>query len=209
MKGTAGALNALIRSIISKTHLLHYGSEFLPFVEMLPSRYDQDAAWALKADATADESDDSYSYLEGEEDEIEAPPPPPPSEGTTAAPSSQEQTQPPSMLRERKSSLPLTKSILTSLSNNPIDLSPKQHLKDLLKLANDVLNVDSEEFAQEVTRQWAKQFLKIKPRDWLHYVFLIAGKSAKNRPDLPTPNPIAAFNDAAEHLGQWYVLMPR
>ncbi|KAJ3530908.1 hypothetical protein NMY22_g8378 [Coprinellus aureogranulatus] len=209
VKGTAGALNALIRSIISKTHLLHYGSEFLPFLEMLPSRYDQDAAWALKADISADESDDSYSLLEGEEDDIEPPQPQPPSDTPVAiVPSSREPAQPPSALRERKSSLPLPKAILSShstQSNQAVDLSPKQHLKDLQKLANDVLNADSEEFAQEVTRRWAKQFLSIKPRDWLHYVFLIAGKAAKNRPDLPTPNPIAAFNDAAEHLGLWTI----
>ncbi|TEB35021.1 ras GEF [Coprinellus micaceus] len=205
VKGTAGALNALIRSIISKTHLLHYGSEFLPFFEMLPSRYDQDAAWALKVDISADESDDSYSFLEGEEDETEAPPPLPPSETGAAISPPQDPSQSPAILRERKSSLPLSKSVPSPNPHHSTELSPKQHLKDLLKLANDVLNVDSEEFAQEITRQWSKQFLSIKPRDWLHYVFLIAGKSSKNKPDTPTINPIAASNDAAEHLGLWTI----
>ena len=172
---------------------------------MLPSRYDQDAAWALKVDVSADESDDSYSFLEGEEDETEAPPPLPPSETGTAILPPQDPSQSPTILRERKSSLPLSKSMPSPNPHHSTDLSPKQHLKDLLKLANDVLNVDSEEFAQEITRQWSKQFLSIKPRDWLHYVFLIAGKSGKNKPDNPTINPIAASNDAAEHLGLWYV----
>ena len=60
-RGTIGALNALIKSIISRTHLFHYGSGFLLFLEQLPS-VDQDAAWALKADIsdtdTLEEDDD-------------------------------------------------------------------------------------------------------------------------------------------------------
>ncbi|KAJ2927137.1 hypothetical protein H1R20_g9946, partial [Candolleomyces eurysporus] len=189
VKGTAGALNALIKSIISKTHLLHYGSEFLPFLEMLPSRSDQDASWALKADVPADESDDSYSFLE-EDEEADSQSRPTPNEVTNSP--SQDALQSPPGLRERKSSLPLSKSLLASGSN---DLSPKQHLKDLVKLANDVLNCDPEELAQEITRQWVKRFLEIKPRDWLHYVFI---SSRKGEPD-----PITAFNVISNHLGDW------
>ncbi|KAJ2920332.1 hypothetical protein MD484_g209, partial [Candolleomyces efflorescens] len=188
VKGTAGALNALIKSIISKTHLLHYGSEFLPFLEMLPARSDQDASWALKADVPADESDDSYSLLE-EDEETDSQSRQPSNEVTNS--SLQDAPQAHSGLRERKSSLPLPKSLMTSASNDP---SPKQHLKDLVKLANDVLNYDSEELAQEITRQWVKRFMEIKPRDWLHYVFI---SSRKGEPD-----PITAFNVRAKFFPQ-------
>jgi RasGEF N-terminal motif len=166
VKGTAGALTALIKSIISKTHLLHYGSEFLPFLEMLPSLTDQ-TAWALKADVSAEESDDSYSFMEDEE-EIE----PPPREVTDSpvsnkSPTQEKTTQP--HLRERKSSLPLTKFGVGASS--PSTPSPKQQLKELVRLANDVLACDVIELAQEITRQWVKLFMAIKvrllgPRSW-------------------------------------------
>jgi hypothetical protein len=67
VRGTLGALNALIKSIISKTHLLHYGSGLLPFLERLPGLADQDAAWALKVDISDTDSDD-YT-LEDDDDE--------------------------------------------------------------------------------------------------------------------------------------------
>lgn len=158
---------------------------------MLPSRSDQDASWALKADVPSDESDDSYSFLEEDE---EADSQPTPNEVTNSP--SQESSQSHSGLRERKSSLPLTKSLLTS---NPNDPSPKQHLKDLVKLANDVLNCDPEELAQEITRQWVKRFLEIKPRDWLHYVFI---SSRRGEPD-----PITKFNIESNHLADWCVVL--
>lgn len=57
--GTAGALSALIKSVIGKTYLLHYGSEFIPFMDMLPTLKDQDTAWAMKVQEPKDDSDDS------------------------------------------------------------------------------------------------------------------------------------------------------
>ena len=35
VSGASGALAALIKSILNKTYLLHYGAEFLPFLEMV------------------------------------------------------------------------------------------------------------------------------------------------------------------------------
>jgi len=68
--------------------------------------------------------------------------------------------------RERKSSIPLPKAALSShQSDRPFvhyDPSPKQYIKDLVKVAQDVLNTDSLEIAEEITRQIAKQFLSIK-----------------------------------------------
>jgi hypothetical protein len=159
---------------------------------MLPARSDQDGSWALKADVPADESDDSYSFLE-EDEEADSQSRQPPNEVTNSP--SQDASQAHSGLRERKSSLPLSKSLMATTSNDP---SPKQHLKDLVKLANDVLNYDSEELAQEITRQWVKRFMEIKPRDWLHYVFI---SSRKGEPD-----PITAFNVVSNHLGDWCVV---
>ncbi|KAH6917361.1 ras guanine nucleotide exchange factor domain-containing protein [Coprinopsis sp. MPI-PUGE-AT-0042] len=194
VRGTAGALTALIKSIISKTHLLHYGSEFLPFLEMLPSLTDQ-TAWALKADVSAEESDDSYSFMEDEE-EIE----PPPREVTDSPVSNKsptlEKTQP--HLRERKSSLPLTKFGVGASS--PSTPSPKQQLKELVKLANDVLTCDANDLAQEITRQWVKLFMAIRPRDWLHYAF-VSSKGKKPDPS----NPVVAFNVELNHLADWVI----
>ena len=42
------------------------------------------------------------------------------------------------------------------------DLSPKQHIKELVKVAQDVLLIDSTEIAEELTRKAVKQFLFIK-----------------------------------------------
>ena len=69
-------------------------------------------------------------------------------------------------LRERKSSIPLPKAALSSYQGDRpfvhYDPSPKQYIKDLVKVAQDVLNIDSAEIAEEITRQVAKQFLIIK-----------------------------------------------
>jgi hypothetical protein len=68
--------------------------------------------------------------------------------------------------RERKSSIPLPKVLHPSnQGDRPTvynDPSPKQHIKDLVKVAQDVLSMDSQEVAEEITRQAVKQFLSIK-----------------------------------------------
>jgi hypothetical protein len=68
--------------------------------------------------------------------------------------------------RELKSNIPLPKAALSSYQGDRpfahYDPSPKQYIKDLVKVAQDVLNIDSAEIAEEITRQVAKQFLSIK-----------------------------------------------
>ena len=68
--------------------------------------------------------------------------------------------------RERKSSIPLPKAALSFYQGDRpfahYDPTPKQYIKDLVKVAQDVLNIDSVEIAEEITRQVAKQFLIIK-----------------------------------------------
>ena len=149
---------------MSKTHLLHYGSGLLPFLEQLPDLADQDAAWALKADISDTDSDD-YTF-EDDDDEtrvaetenVEG------TNGRTQTNLSSSEIIIPS--RQSKPSIPLPKSALSSYQGDRLfvyyDPSPKQYIKDLVKVAQDVLNIDSVEIAEEITRQAAKQFLSIK-----------------------------------------------
>ena len=159
VRGTIGALNALIKSIISKTHLLHYGSGFLPFLEQLPNLHDQEAAWALKADVSDTDSDD-YALEDDHDEETRV-------AKTETVESTNSRTRVDSsaseinfLSRERKSSIP----VLSHPGDRPSvnDPSPKQHIKDLLKVAQDVLSIDSTEIAEEITRQAVKKFLDIK-----------------------------------------------
>jgi hypothetical protein len=158
VKGVEGALKALVTFIASKTHLIHYGSEFVPFVELASSFSDQDAAWALKED---DVSDDGYSFIEVGLPEANF-------DSASDDPPQFDPVSPPTMSsRERKSSLPLPKLLypgpgLNSNQTDSVDPSPKQQIKDLVKLAQDVMNSDADEIAQEITRQGVKRFLEIK-----------------------------------------------
>lgn len=161
VRGTAGALSALIKSIISKTYLLHYGSEFLPFLEMLPNN-DPDAAWALKIEETPDENEDPYN-LSGEDEPpvsgIDSPMSPPVSARERPAPPLL-----PAPTRERKPSLPLPSILASAMTPTQVetDTSEKQQIKDLVKLAQEVLALDPEEIAQEITRVEVNLFLDIK-----------------------------------------------
>lgn len=162
VKGTAGALTALIRSIISKTHLLHYGSEFLPFLEQLPGLVDQDSAWALKVVISDNDSDD---YIPDDEDDEETHTARSQAGSGSSISAGSHRVALPS--RERRTSLPLPNALLSPTQLNGVnphayDQSPKQHIKDLVKLAQTVLNTDSDEIAQEITRQGVKRFLEIK-----------------------------------------------
>lgn len=64
--GTFGALSALLKQIISNVHLVHYGSELLPFLEELPSLVDKEATWCKKEERTGDESEDENGESEDE-----------------------------------------------------------------------------------------------------------------------------------------------
>lgn len=153
----------MIKSIISKTHLLHYGSGFLPFLEQLPSLVDQDAAWALKGDISDTDSDD-YTLEDDDDNETKVAETETLESTNNRRRSSSEINFP---LRERKSSIPLPKAVPSSHPvNYPFvsfaDPSPKQLIKDLVKIAHDVLSIDSAEIAEEITLQAVRQFLVIK-----------------------------------------------
>ncbi|KDQ63732.1 hypothetical protein JAAARDRAFT_29764 [Jaapia argillacea MUCL 33604] len=204
VRGTQGALAALVRSIIGKTHLLHYGSDFLPFIENYPNLVDNDSAWALKVTDHTYESDDSSSNFGEEED--------------AAMPTDTRQSGSPSRSgpngksgtygRERKYSLPLTakslvagEMMLPSISSNssdPSDLTPKQILKELQKMAQEVSLLESMVLAEEITRLESKLFLEIEPRDWLQHT-LVPGRKEANS------DSIARFSQVSSHLADWVV----
>ncbi|KAJ3824976.1 ras guanine nucleotide exchange factor domain-containing protein [Lentinula raphanica] len=199
VRGTAGALSALIKSIISKTYLLHYGSDFLPFLEVLPTLVDRDSAWALKVDDAAD-SDDSYSLLEDDDESVKSAAKPP-----SSPPVEQGKTSMSIPSRSRKSSIPLLtakvlfpNSIGGTVEPDNAEFSAKQQLRELVKLANEVHMLDSEEIAQEITRIEKQLFLDIEPRHWLHFTF-VSGKKD------PETNTIVRFNTFSNHLGDWVV----
>lgn len=159
VRGTAGALSALVKSIIAKTYLIHYGLEFLPFLETLPNLIDKDARWALKVDSSTEESDDSYSMLD--EDEVRSTSPV--SEGPVTNPRSASPTQAPGT-RERKSSLPLSRSTpkSTTSHNGELGHSPKDIIRELQRISVELYNLHPFDVAQEITRVQKGLFLKIQ-----------------------------------------------
>jgi hypothetical protein len=136
---------------------------------MLPSLLDKDAAWALKVDDITDGSDDSYSIFEEEEEAqvsdldttVHMNDSPVVSRQRVPLPLS----SPPS--RERKPSLPLplvlaSGSTMGANQTEFADTSEKQQIKDLVKLAQEVLALDADHIAQEITNLEVKLFLDIQ-----------------------------------------------
>jgi hypothetical protein len=158
---TAGALSALVKSIISKTYLLHYGSELLPFLELLPQLVDTDATWAQEPEETPEEADDSNSLFE--EDTLA---------GSTLDHSSHISDDIPhkkaelslstTTQRERKASIPLSFIGTSNSGHLDTEASEKQQMKDLVRLSQDILSLDPDDIAQEITRVEVKYFLDIK-----------------------------------------------
>ncbi|KAJ7630961.1 ras guanine nucleotide exchange factor domain-containing protein [Roridomyces roridus] len=205
VRGTPSALSALFKSITSKTYLLHYGSDFLPFHEMLPNLVDKDAAWAHKPDYPEDESD----YDDDEKSAVLTLGSTYSSDLETTLPSSRSPAKPkatpaiPTPFRERKGSLPLGNKLIISQttsngSSNGSAEDERLQLKKLLKLAADLNAADSEEIAQEITRMEVELFLDIEPRHWLRFTF-VSGKKD------PAMDSIARFNQFSNHLADWVV----
>lgn len=162
VRGTAGALSALVKSIIAKTYLIHYGLEFLPFLETLPNLIDPDARWALKVDISTEESDDSYSMLDEDEVRSASPASESPVVSTTSArPVSP--TQAPSS-RERKHSLPLSRPTPKSAipHNGELEHSPKNVIRELQRISVELFTLHPIDVAQEITRVQKGLFLKIQ-----------------------------------------------
>ena len=175
--GTEGALSALVKSILGKTYLLHYGSEFIPFLEKLSTLKDEDSTWALKAEETREDSDDCVSFKE-------------PVDTTSSRRSLRsEETgpveKPKTAPRERKHSLPLSARILVmesgqSLANpflgaaDSIDHPPARKLKILVQYSNTFINTDPTSVAQELSRFECRFFMQIKVSQLDHIFSIVA-----------------------------------
>jgi hypothetical protein len=151
----ADALNALIKSIVTKTHLLHYGSDLLPFLEGRPL-HDKDSAWAMKVDEPTSENDDD----DDDDDDLI-----PIRESTSTQTQVSEEArsarpQLPSTIAERKSSLPL----IARSNGNTADQadSVKEVLKNLLITSAKLGNYEPFHVAEEITRVGKRLFLLIE-----------------------------------------------
>lgn len=200
--GAPGALHALVRSIVGKTYLLHYGSDFLPFLSHLPNIIDTDAAWALKSEIPVDESEDPYSISDGEEEtlvvETESP-----STSRSLVARSNDNLPSAASVRERKSSLPLSAKIFIPVNSghsqgDAQDMSPKDLLNKLRSNAQTLANFDCSAIAEEITRVEAKLFMDIEPRHWLQYTLMPGRKD-------PELDSISRFNAISNHLADWVV----
>lgn len=171
--GAAGALRALIKSTLSKTYLLHYGAHFLPFLENIPNLQDRDASWALKVEEDSDES----SLVSVVSEDIEFTGSGSDSKSLPELPSrvrSRNGSQPVRsqvLTRDRKSSLPLStaKAMMIGSSTLPYGIaetvhetSPKQLLKRLQSMSDEVLKADFTQIAESITRIEARYFLRIE-----------------------------------------------
>lgn len=162
VRGTAGALSALVKSIIAKTYLIHYGLEFLPFLETLPNLVDKDASWALKIDGSMEESDDSYSMLDEEELRSVSPVSESPVVSSISArPASPTQA---AITRERKHSLPLSRQTPKSATphNGEFEYSQKHILRELQRISTELFILNPLDVAQEITRVQKGLFLNIQ-----------------------------------------------
>ena len=153
----ADALNALVKSIVTKTHLLHYGTCLLPFLEGRPLQ-DKDSAWALKVDEPPAESDEAYSFSEDDDDvvqHLEA------SSSQTRGSEDASSSQPLSSGRERKSSLPLSARSNGTTTSEHVD-SVKEILKSLLITSARLGGCEPLHVAEEITRVGKVHFLLIE-----------------------------------------------
>lgn len=200
--GAPGALHALVRSIVGKTYLLHYGSDFLPFLSHLPNITDTDAAWALKSENPVDESEDPYSISDGEEEPLVVESEPSSTSRSSVA-RSNDNLPSAASVRERKSSLPLSAKIFIPVNSSHSqgdvqDMSSKDLLIKLRSNAQTLANFDCSAIAEEITRVEAKLFMDIEPRHWLQYTLMPGRKD-------PELDSISRFNAISNHLADWVV----
>lgn len=170
--GAPGALTALVKQVLRQSHTLYYGSDFLPFLERLPTLVDKDSAWAMKVPdpslVLSDESDNSTSedLDEAVAEALNA--------GDTLAEGLEESPDsagsPSKMIdltssagRERKSSIPLSaKAFLPRPAVSAAPMSQKDLLARLVRTANALSHFDSEVIAQEITRRELELYLQIE-----------------------------------------------
>ncbi|TCD71512.1 hypothetical protein EIP91_008893 [Steccherinum ochraceum] len=202
--GTAGALSALLKSILGKTYLLQYGSEFIPFMELLPTLDDKDAAWAMKVEDPKYDSDDSSSF-DAAADTLDSPVSGVASLPEPSAPvATRSRTQSTVTNRDRKSSLPLSNPNRSTMMASPSPVQPlaaeivthKAVLKKLQMVSSELNQYDPTDVAQEITRHESELFVLILPRHWMQHVL---GQGKKDN----MKDPIAVYNRVSNHIAHW------
>jgi hypothetical protein len=186
--GTFGAFSALLKQIISNVHLVHYGSDLLPFLEDVPALKDTDTMWAKKEDAPHlqdDDSDDGNSMYEeayvlqtGDGDDQPGRRKRGRGKASTGALLSGSATQ---SGNDVWKSGPITNPAPTSVNSQgsdglPIDgqfregtitmnrLDPakastlKVNVRELLRISHNILTLEPQHVAQEITRRMATMF---------------------------------------------------
>ena len=67
--GTFGALQALLKQVVSNVHLVHYASDLIPFLDEIPKLEDRESSWCKKEETIGgDDSEDESAN--GTDDEI-------------------------------------------------------------------------------------------------------------------------------------------
>ncbi|THH09195.1 hypothetical protein EW145_g2199 [Phellinidium pouzarii] len=209
--GTHGALSAFVKHLLSYSHTLSYGSDFLPFIETLPTLEDEDAEWSLKVNDFSAESDnetDSISDMVPGRLETDMESPTTPLSQIPRCSASEPASSPRTAARERRSSLPLSAMalikapILSSVWYQRTDEQSKPSVKDIVtklqRTAAALSQHEADAIANEITRRESELFLKIQRRDWLRHT-LIPGKKD------PKSDPIAHFSSNYNELHEWAV----
>ena len=185
--GTFGAFSALLKQIISNVHLVHYGSDLLPFLEDVPTLKDADTMWAKKEDAPHlhdEDSDDGNSMFEeayvpqvGDRDDQ----PGRGKRGKGKAIASPGSSSGRSTNDTRKASLVANQTLASASSKslpkdgqfgegtitmNRFDPTKVSTLrvssKELLRVSNNILTLEPNHVAQEITRRMAVMFRVIE-----------------------------------------------
>lgn len=231
--GAAPALAAIVKSFATKSHLLHYTTTFLPFLEVVPQLHDSDALWAVKSDIEESDVEDAST---ASTDSHGATNPVPPPRNATESPTS---TRPSitttavhgsggtlKATRDRKSSLPpsgkgssltTSSSIPSAGSQESIEAAHRQVVKDLLVVSQELALADPKVVAEEITRQQRKMFLDIQVCDIvlvkLTCVLSISNRQPRDwlhfahrysKKDLVI-NSVAKFSYFVNHLAEWCV----
>lgn len=216
--GAAGALNALVRQIITNIHTAHYGSDMLPFLDRLPEIKDTCASWTVGINETlggdyADDENDLDLDLDPVAP-VEIPVTPDPSQHDEHAPTPTPGNHRNTATVGKSSRSRTTSNFLDSVSGKyrdkhsagPVRLTgpdaprdAKASLKELQRVSKIVLNMETAALAEEITRMQLPTLLQIQPRDWLRHGL---GK----RPENGEPDPFHEISKFFNYLSIWLVV---
>lgn len=168
---------------------------------MLPTLRDQESNWAMQAEASIAESDESDDNLgsDGSEESVSTKTQLRTRDEGPSSGGVQE-----SLRRERKSSIPLSAKFLQgslqgtvrTQSGSPWNPSSGGINARLVKVSNALLHFDADDIAKEITRRELELYMKIEPRDWLRHT-LVSGRKDPNH------DRISRFNAHYNELHDW------